>query len=224
MPSAPRRRTRALLPQDKQARRETILRAAGRLLAGESSTTFSVEQLARSAGVAKGTVYLYFRTREEVLLALHEQQSHQLFDVLEQALAGRRIAGAQVVSAGLAHLRAHPNFYPLAASCRSMLDTNIGAEAALAFKLAVAQRLQPLGKRIEHHYPGLRRGEGAALLLNCYALIVGLWQQADPPRILQGMLDRPELAILRFDFEKQLKAALLDLWESAARRGIRRKS
>jgi TetR/AcrR family transcriptional regulator len=224
MPSARRRQTRALLPQDKHARRQTILRAAGRLLARDSATTFSVEQLARSAGVAKGTVYLYFRTREEVLLALHEQQSHELFDVLEQALGARRVTGARVVAAGLEHLRAHPHFYPLAASCRSMLDTNIGPEAALAFKLAIAQRLQPLGQRIEHHYPGLVRGDGAALLLNCYALIVGLWQQADPPLVLQGLLDRPELAVLRFDFEKQLKAALLDLWDSAARRGIRRES
>jgi hypothetical protein len=44
---------------------------------------------------------------------------------------------------------------------------------------------------------------------------------------LEGATDamkRPEMAIFRIDFEKQLTAALLDLWESAERRGAQRKS
>jgi hypothetical protein len=54
--------------------------------------------------------------------------------------------------------------------------------------------------------------------MNSYALIIGLWQQADPPQSLRAVMDRPEMAIFKIDFEKQLTAALLDLWEAAARR------
>jgi hypothetical protein len=35
-------------------------------------------------------------------------------------------------------------------------------------------------------------------------------------------MQRPEMAIFRLDFEKQLTTALLDLWESAERRSARR--
>jgi len=35
---------------------------------------------------------------------------------------------------------------------------------------------------------------------------------------LRAVMDRPEMAIFKLDFEKQLTAALLDLWEAAARR------
>ena len=208
---------RAIAPEHKSARREQIVRAAEEL--SEKAAQFSMDQLARRAGVAKGTVYLYFGTREEILLAVHEKQTHEVFDVVERALAASAASGESVVRAGLRYLRAHPEFYPLAANCRYMLDTNIGTEAALAFKVGVGERLERLGRRIEELYPRLKSGEGAILLMNSYALIVGLWQQADTPQCLRAVMQRPDMRIFKIDFEKQLAAALLDLWEAAARRG-----
>jgi AcrR family transcriptional regulator len=212
-------RRRAIAPEDKTERRAAIVRAATELARRDPSCTCSVDQLAAKAGVAKGTVYLYFGSREEVLVAVHEKQSHELFDVVERALAAKAPTAKAVVRAGLDYVREHPQFYPLAAGCRGMLDTNVSTEVALAFKLGVGNRLQTLGRRIEAIYPGLKAGEGAALLMNCYALMIGLWQQADPPLSLRAVMDRPEMRIFRIDFEKQLNAALLDLWEAAARRG-----
>ena len=210
-------RRRAVAPEDKSARRSHIVRSAEELAA--RSGTFSVDQLARRTGVAKGTIYLYFGTREEILLAVHEKQTHEVFDVVERALAVAEPSAESVVRTGLRYLRAHPEFYPLAANCRHMLDTNVSTEAALAFKVGIAGRLEPLGRRIEELYPGLKPGEGATLLMNNYAMIVGLWQQADTPQCLRAVMNRPEMRIFRIDFEKQLTAALLDLWEAAARRG-----
>ena len=216
-PGADRAKKRAVAPADKSARRAAIVRAAAELSA--RGTGFSMDQLARRAGLAKGTVYLYFGTREEVLLAVHEKQTHEVFDVVERALAAPAPSGESVVRAGLRYLKAHAEFYPLAANCRYMLDTNVGTEAALAFKLGLSGRLEGLGKRIEQLYPGLRPGEGAALLMNSYALIIGLWQQADVPLSLRSVMHLPEMRIFKIDFERQLSAALLDLWDAAARRG-----
>ena len=210
---------RALGAAEKSERRSAIVSAAEALLHRGPAATFSVEALARCAGLAKGTVYLYFRTREEVLLALHERQLHALFDVLERALQRPRADARSVVRAGLGHHAGHPEFYPLAGNCRGMLDTNVSTEAALAFKTGIASRLEKLGKRIEELYPRLQDGEGAALLMNCYALIVGLWQQADVPVSLRSVMHRPEMQIFKIDLERQLTAALLDLWDAAARRG-----
>jgi len=207
---------RAVAPEEKTARRAAILRAAEELSA--RSLGFSMDQLARRAGLAKGTMYLYFGTREEVLLAVHEKQTHELFDVVERALAAGAPTGESVVRTGLRYLKAHPEFYPLAGNCRSMLDTNVSTEAAFAFKEGIARRLAILGVRIEQLYPRLQLGEGAALLMNCYALIVGLWQQADVPLSLRAVMHRPEMQIFKIDFERQLSAALLDLWDAAARR------
>lgn len=219
-----RSRTRAVGAKDKEQRRAAIVAAAHALVHRDPSLTFSVEAVARRAGLAKGTLYLYFGSREEVLLALHLRQSHEIFDVLEQALAAPAADARSVLAAGMVYFRAHPEFFPLAGNCRGMLDANVTVETALAFKVAVGQRLAPLGRRIEALYPGLAPGEGASLLMNSYAFIIGLWQQADTPLVLRDAMKRPEMAIFRIDFEKQLTAALLDLWESAERRGAQRKS
>lgn len=218
-----RKMRRALEPEAKNERRAAIVAAAHALLHRHPSADFSVDALARRAGLAKGTLYLYFRTREEVLLALHERQSHELFDVLERALAAPGADARSVLLAGMSYLRAHPEFYPLAGNCRAMLDTNVSVQAALEFKLRVARRMEPIGRRVEALYRGLAAGEGIALLMNSYALMIGLWQQADIPVVLREAMKRPEFAALRIDYEKQLSAALLDLWQSAERRGAQRK-
>lgn len=57
MPSASVLR-RARLPEDKSQRRAAILRAAEGLLRRAPMGAFSVDALARRAGLAKGTVYL----------------------------------------------------------------------------------------------------------------------------------------------------------------------
>src|SRR5882672_3027496 len=201
---------RARAPEHKSQRRSAILRAAeGLLERRETADSCSVELLARKAGLAKGTVYLYFRSREEVLLGVHEKQTHEVFDVVERALDAPDASAESVVRAGLRYLRAHPQFYPLAANCRGMLDNNISTEAALAFKIGVGQRLHALGAKIERLYPGLEQGGGAALLMNSYAMIIGLWQQADPPLSLRAVMNRPEMRIFKIDFEKQLTEAVL---------------
>jgi AcrR family transcriptional regulator len=218
------RSRRARAPADKSERRAAIVRAAEALLHRNPAADFTVDALARRAGLAKGTVYLYFGSREEVLLALHEKQIHALFAVMERALAAPGADAGSLVRAGLEHHAAHPEFYPLAGNCRAMLDSNVSERAAVAFRAGLALRIAAIGERIEALYPGLQRGEGAALLMNSYALIIGLWQQADTPRVLRRAMQRPEMAIYRIDFPRQLEAALLDLWQSAERRGARRQA
>ena len=202
-----------MAPGDKTERREAILRAAEELLHANPGGGIAVEDLARRAGLAKGTVYLYFRTREEVLLQVHLARLHGLFDALEAALAAPEVDAAyRAVRATLLHLRAHPEFLPLATNCRSMLEANASADAALEYKLAIGQRLAAIGARVEALYPQMRRGEGMALLMSSYALMLGLWQLTDPPACLREAMQRPELAMFHVDFEKQLAAALLALW------------
>ena len=55
----------------KQARRQFILATADQLLRGDGFDAFTMNKLASAADLAKGTLYLYFTTREELVLALY---------------------------------------------------------------------------------------------------------------------------------------------------------
>ena len=51
-------------------RRAEILAAASRVFADRGYHRTTVRQIARQAGIADGTIYLYFRSKQDVLLAL----------------------------------------------------------------------------------------------------------------------------------------------------------
>jgi len=59
-------RKRARTQDQKHFRRQQILDAAEQHFAEVGYEGFSMANLAKLAGVVKGTLYLYFKTREEV--------------------------------------------------------------------------------------------------------------------------------------------------------------
>lgn len=211
---------RARAPEDKSERRAVILRAAEALLHRDPSATFSVGEIARRAGLAKGTVYLYFGSREEMLLAVHDAQMGELFDALERALSRPKVGADAAARAVIGFLRHHPEFFRLSTSCHGALEDSLSAGVARCHRELVATRLASIGRRIEILHPGMRAGEGATLLKNSYALMLGLWQlAASPLRVMGAAPGEQEPAALRINFEAQLSVALKDLWNAAVRRG-----
>ena len=57
----------------KAARREEILAAARRVFAGRGFRGTTIADIAENAGVALGTIYLYFASKDDVFAALNEQ-------------------------------------------------------------------------------------------------------------------------------------------------------
>lgn len=63
-----------------EERREEILEAALRLFGSKGYGETTVEDIAAAAGVAKGTIYIYFASKEHILLALKKQFSQGMAD------------------------------------------------------------------------------------------------------------------------------------------------
>ena len=62
---------RARSPDAKRARRQSILTTAEQILRSGGFDAFTMNSLATTTGLAKGTLYLYFSSREELVLALY---------------------------------------------------------------------------------------------------------------------------------------------------------
>ncbi len=59
--------------REKAARRETILEAARGVFAERGILATTIDEIAERAEVAKGTIYLYFKSKEEMLSALLDE-------------------------------------------------------------------------------------------------------------------------------------------------------
>ena len=204
---------RAMLDEDKQLRRQAILAAATTLLMEHVERLASVEEVARQASLAKGTLYLYFATKEEIYLAVHEMQTHRFFDTLEALLAQERSRPSvkrltrNVVEA----IRRHPTFLPLAIQCPEF-ERNADLDIIARCKAGIGARLQHIGSTIESLYPSVKKGDGARLLIRSYGLMLGLWQLMAPTPARAALLERAELSVFRLDYMVQLEAALYAMW------------
>lgn len=89
MPSTPRARTPAAAADRKANRERHILNAAVRAFSRHGYHNCSVARVAQEAGVADGTIYLYFKSKEDLLV-------HAFRSVLTDMLAemDRRVAVA----------------------------------------------------------------------------------------------------------------------------------
>jgi AcrR family transcriptional regulator len=72
--------------QPPAARRQAILDAAASLLVTNGLAATSIDAVAQQAGIAKGTVYLYFASRSDLLAALRGRYAQGLADRAESIL------------------------------------------------------------------------------------------------------------------------------------------
>jgi AcrR family transcriptional regulator len=210
-------RQRAVLPEDKQERHEAILDAAERLLLRSPERMANVAEVADEAGLAKGTVYLYFPSKEELLLALHERHVADFFGALIERLStAQPIALEDMLSLTHACMVEAPTFLPLATRCFGIMATEVPPETAAAFKARMSARLTEAGAGLERHFPELEPGAGLALLRHSYALILGLWQMvaSDPPAAGESC------AMRRFEYPGELDRALRALWQGTIGRSL----
>ncbi len=214
-------RQRAIQAEDKQERHDAILDAAERLLLRAPDRVANVAEVADEAGLAKGTVYLYFPSKEELLLAVHERNIDAFFSALIARMQSEAPAAIDdVLLLTHRYLVEPPLFLPLASRCFGLMGQSIAPEAGQEFKQRMAIRLQTAGAGLERHFPELEPGRGVALLHYSYALIIGLWQMS-PAAQGQGaacpMADSVS-PVFSYSYPDELDRALRALWEGTVSR------
>lgn len=203
---------RAIASEDKEERRNALLDAAEALFLDHPDRMANVAEVAKAAGVAKGTVYLYFPSKEELLLALHERHMALFFAALMEVLDSRRAGFDEIWEATRANLVRRPGYLPLSSRCFGLMDRDLPTQAAIDFKVRVGQVLSRAGERLERHFAALGSGGGVTLLQHSYGLIVGLWQLMHPIERFGTAMERAELAMFKRDYERELEQALRALW------------
>ncbi len=205
----PQPKQRARSDQDKNARREQLLEVAAELWTEKNFASITMLEVANRAQLAKGTTYLYFQTKEELLLALLERELEAWFLELGTSLHAQKSftpkAFAQLIANSLSQRQ---DFTRLICIQASILEHNIDFERAVAFKSFLLESALSAATLIEAKLEFLKRGEGMVLLQRINALIIGFYDLAHPSQIVKAVLEKPEMKVLRIDFFKQFQSTL----------------
>jgi TetR/AcrR family transcriptional regulator len=204
------KKIRARSDTDKNARRQQLLAAAA-ALHDERDLNWTMLEVAGRAGLAKGTTYLYFRTKEELLLELLSQELEAWFSELQSWLGEPPSTPPQLDLAALIaqSIASRPRLVALAAVQASILEKNLSHEAALRFKTFLLERSTNLAPHLERLLPG---SHGTEILQWINALVIGLAQLGQPAAGLKPILERPEMQPLRVNFQSALERSLRALF------------
>jgi AcrR family transcriptional regulator len=212
---------RAISPEQKQERRRAILDAALQLFQEMPFDAIGMDEVAKRAAVAKGTVYLYFKTKEELFLALQSEAFESWFDEMDARLKEMQAAQESCTVDRLVDLigrsiQDRPAMIRLIAISHAVLERNIDFSAALGFKQALRSRITQTGALLEACLPFLKPGEGAQLLLRIYALVIGIQSVAEPTPIVQQALEKPGMECFKINFLDEFSDVLKTLLNGLA--------
>lgn len=79
-----------------KATEERILDATGELITRLGRNKLSMSDVARSAGVARGTLYRYYASRDALLAAVSKRNADRFFDDLARAMKDHRLLADQL--------------------------------------------------------------------------------------------------------------------------------
>ena len=75
---------------------QQIIEAAVRVFARKGYYNSRVSDIAREAGIAAGTIYLYFKTKDDILVTLFRDKMADFVGVLRKAIAGEADAASKI--------------------------------------------------------------------------------------------------------------------------------
>jgi TetR/AcrR family fatty acid metabolism transcriptional regulator len=82
-----------------------IIRAATKIFAKKGFYQTKVSDIAKEAGVADGTIYIYFQNKDDILISLFEERMRDVFENMAHRLSKHEDPDKQLEEFALAHLQ-----------------------------------------------------------------------------------------------------------------------
>ena len=203
---------RARQPEQKTARRDTLIAAATDLFDEEGPTGAGLNAIAARAGFTKSNVYRYFESREEVLLTLLLQEQDAFVAALTARLDSLTPGFVGAVAATISsEFLARPRYCQLLGMLCSVLEQNLSEEAIATYRRLGNAQIEPIPAALVRALPKLSLVEAQWLTRMIPTLIAGLWPAAFPSPAAARALDREEFRGIRPVPEQDLPRAILVL-------------
>ncbi|QDV63064.1 TetR/AcrR family transcriptional regulator [Crateriforma conspicua] len=202
----PRKKTwkRARKPEQKAERIDAILEAAGALLDDQGLEGTGLNAIARQAGLSKPNLYVYFESREAILLQLLLKESASWAKSFKRRLDQIEKAGDvdAVATAFADSLTRRRRFCTLSASLASVFEHNVGPETVAQFKREFLAIVQPCVTALSEALPDLSDEDSSRALAMLVMSATGMWAHCHPSASVKVVLKQPEFQHVKFDFQE----------------------
>lgn len=196
---------RARSEEQRQQRRETILRTTAAMLGEMSATELSLNELSRRVGLAKSNVLRYFESREAILLELLDGEvsdwTHELERTPVPAADSAVARGNRLAELMATTLAARPVLCDLLAAQGSVLERNVSTEVVLRHKRSAGTVVQRLAAVTTAWVPELSRDAATQAIAIGLIIAGGAWPASQPTEAVCAAYDaEPAVAGMRMDF------------------------
>jgi AcrR family transcriptional regulator len=213
---------RAYRPDEKESRRRQIVAAALQLFKETPFSEVRMADLALRLGLGKGTLYLYFPTKESLFLAVLQQELGDWFEAASARLMGTPLGTPphRVAESLVQEILDRPLLPKLQSLLHIVLEQNLSQEEMVAFAHFLQDGVLAVGALLEAVLPALPPGQGAAYLIRFHALVMGNQLMSSRPPKVREALEKPELTIFNFAFETVMRGTAVDLLAGMIQDGI----
>jgi AcrR family transcriptional regulator len=179
------KKARAHTEADRQTRLGDLLHSCLRLFKKMDYNAINIQTICQDAGLAKGTFYLYFTTKEEAFLKLTEQ----LFlawhgRCLERLSIIPASAPVQeVVSAYTQTLETEALLLELLSNLHSVTERNVSFDSIRAFKRLMVKIQMEHVAVMQRVFPEFSAAKANQLIQFVTVAMMGGWKVSNPPAI-----------------------------------------
>ena len=172
---------RAVTDAQKQFRRQEILDGARAYFEASGYEGFTMTQLAGRLGIVKGTLYLYFPTKEAIILALYARALEDWCEAVKVELA-TPIAGDDFVQLFYDTATADPILIPILTRLEHVIEHNISVELLVEAKRHFQTCFESIADKTQSAL-GLAPEQARELILTLGVLLSGASQSDQGPSL-----------------------------------------
>ena len=172
---------RAVTDEQKQFRRQEILDGARAYFEAAGYEGFTMTQLATRLGIVKGTLYLYFPTKEAIILALYARALEDWCEVMKVKL-GSPMAGDDFIQLFYDTTINDPILIPVLTRLEHVIEHNVSVELLIDSKRHFQACLNRIADKIQIAL-GLSGNEARELIMTLGVLLSGAAQSDQGPAL-----------------------------------------
>ncbi|MDO6720810.1 TetR/AcrR family transcriptional regulator [Psychrosphaera sp. 1_MG-2023] len=192
--------------QQKLDRTNSIIDAAEQLFKTNKGELPSASQIATAAGIAKGTVYIYFTSKEAIFLTLLERHIQKwLQDIARKMQQFEENNLDDICQFMLEYWQQEPTLGQLYRISDAMLEPKVDDKFHFGFQTRKVNEFKRLVPTFKELNPDVTAKEWNALLQRSLALIATAWVLSKP---------HSDLGADKHDFTKLATSLLTPFWEA----------